>query len=88
MIENAQKGLPIEIWGDPHYAKDMVHVNDFSQMLCKAVEVEQESGFYNVGTGMPITLEEQIRTIISVFRLRSHHLKLYIDQTKFVVVGT
>lgn len=67
MIENAQKGLPIEIWGDPHYAKDMVHVNDFSQMLCKAVEVEQESGFYNVGTGMPITLEEQIRTIISVF---------------------
>jgi len=67
MIERAQNGMPIEIWGDPHYAKDMVHVYDFSQMLCRAVEVDREEGFYNVGTGNPITIEEQIRTIISVF---------------------
>lgn len=67
MIEQAQKGEPIELWGDPSYAKDMVYVYDCAQMLCKAVEVEREKGFYNVGTGIPVTLEEQIETIIEVF---------------------
>ncbi|OPX50371.1 NAD-dependent epimerase/dehydratase family protein [Clostridium thermobutyricum] len=67
MIENAIKGKPIELWGNPKYSKDMVHVYDFSQMLCKAIEVDRKSGMYNVGTGNPITLEEQIKTIIDVF---------------------
>lgn len=67
MIELAQSGHPIELWGDPNYAKDMVHVYDCAQMLCKAIEVEKEGGFYNVGTGIPVTLEEQIETIIEVF---------------------
>jgi len=67
MINKAIKGEPIELWGDPNYAKDMVHVYDFSQMLCKAVEANREEGFYNIGTGMPVTLKEQIETIIKVF---------------------
>lgn len=67
MIEQAQKGEPIELWGDPLYAKDMVYVDDCAQMLCKAVEVDREEGFYNVGTGVPVTLKEQIETIIKVF---------------------
>ena len=28
MIEQAKKGEPIELWGDPAYSKDMVHVYD------------------------------------------------------------
>lgn len=67
MIEQAKKGEPIELWGDPNYSKDMVHVYDCAQMLCKAVEVDREEGFYNVGTGIPVTLKEQIETIIKVF---------------------
>lgn len=67
MIEKAQNSETIEIWGNPQYAKDMVHVYDFSQMLCKAAEVNRETGFYNVGTGKPVTIEEQIRTIVNVF---------------------
>jgi UDP-glucose 4-epimerase len=66
-INKALNGEPIEIWGDPLYAKDMVHVYDFSQMICRAALVERDSGMYNVGTGMPVTLEEEIRTIIDVF---------------------
>ena len=31
-IHKAIKGEPLTLWGDPNYAKDMVHVNDFSQM--------------------------------------------------------
>ncbi|MBW6410297.1 NAD-dependent epimerase/dehydratase family protein [Clostridium weizhouense] len=67
MINKAQNSEPIELWGNPNYAKDMVHVYDFSQMICKAIEVNREHGFYNVGTGIPVTLKEQIETIIKVF---------------------
>lgn len=67
MIEKAEKGEDIELWGNPNYAKDMVYVDDFSQMLCKAVLVSRNEGFYNIGTGIPITLQEQIETIIDVF---------------------
>lgn len=67
MIDKAVNSEPLEIWGNPKYAKDMVHVYDFAQMLCKALEVERDNGFYNVGTGKPVTLEEQIRTIVKVF---------------------
>jgi UDP-glucose 4-epimerase len=67
MINKAQNGETIEIWGDKNYAKDMVHVYDFSQMLCKAVLVNREKGMYNVGTGIPVSLDEQVHTIIDVF---------------------
>lgn len=72
MIEQAKKGEPIELWGDPCYAKDMVHVYDCAQMLCKAVEADRDKGIYNVGTGIPVTLQEQIETIIKVFSPENH----------------
>ncbi len=67
LIEKAQKGETIEIWGDRKYAKDLIHVYDCSQMFCKAVLVDKETGFYNVGTGISVTLEDQIKTIAEVF---------------------
>lgn len=76
MIERAIKGETLEIWGDPTYSKDMVHVYDFSQMLCRAVLVDRTSGYYNIGTGIPVTLEEQIRTIIEVFSPKDHPSKV------------
>ena len=66
-INNAKNSLPLEIWGDPNYSKDMVHVYDCAQMLCKAVLVDRENGFYNVGTGIPVTLQQQCDAIIKVF---------------------
>lgn len=67
MINNAINGDPIELWGNPLYAKDMVYVDDCAQMICKAIEANLVKGFYNVGTGIPVTLEEQIKAIIEVF---------------------
>lgn len=67
MINNAMKGEDIELWGNPNYSKDMVYVNDCAQMLCKAIEVNKETGLYNVGTGISVTLKEQIEAIIDVF---------------------
>lgn len=67
MIDQAIKGEPVELWGNPQYSKDMVYVDDCAQMLCKAVEAPLDTGFYNVGTGVPVTMQEQIETIINVF---------------------
>ena len=72
MINQAIKGEPIELWGDPNYSKDMVHVYDCAQMLCKAIEVDRDKGWYNVGTGVPVTLEEEINAIIDVFSDQNH----------------
>jgi UDP-glucose 4-epimerase len=67
IINKALNGETIEVWGDPSYQKDMVHVYDLSQMLCRAVLVNRRTGFYNVGTGMPVTMLDQVKTIIDVF---------------------
>lgn len=67
MIDRAMNGDPIELWGDPNYSKDMVYVDDCAQMICKAIEADRDTGVYNVGTGIPVTLEEQIKAIIDVF---------------------
>ena len=71
-IERAKKGEPLELWGDPDYAKDMVHVYDCAQMLCKATLVDRENGVYNVGTGIPVTLKDQCQAIIDVFSPKDH----------------
>lgn len=67
LIDKAINGEPIEMWGNPDNEKDIVYVADFSQMLCKAVLANVETGFYNVGTGVGTSLRKQIEGIIDVF---------------------
>lgn len=87
MIERAMKGEDIELWGDPNYSKDMVYVDDCAQMICKAVEVNRDHGFYNVGTGKPITMQEQIETIIDVFSPKDKKSKIIYKPEKPVGGG-
>jgi len=82
MIIRAMNSEPLEIWGDPNYSKDMVHVYDFSQMLCKAVNIDIKEGFYNVGTGIPISLQEQVETIIDVFSPQNNPSKIIYNPDK------
>lgn len=67
LIDKAIKGEPIEVWGDASRVKDMVYVKDFCQMLYKALFVERDSGYYNVGTGKGTSLLDQIKGMIQVF---------------------
>lgn len=70
IIEQAINGEKIEIWGDPSVAKDIVYIKDFVQLLIKSIEHPTAQGIFNVGTGIPTTLEEQILGIIDVFSPR------------------
>ena len=67
LMEKAINGEDVELWGDPKRAKDIVYVEDFCQMLYKALFVEKDGGVYNVGTGIATTLEDQIKGLIEVF---------------------
>ncbi|WP_040978350.1 NAD-dependent epimerase/dehydratase family protein [Oceanobacillus jeddahense] len=67
LMELAEEGKPIEIWGNPLLAKDIVYVKDFTQMIFKAILADVDGGTYNVGTGQAVTLEEQIKGIVEVF---------------------
>lgn len=72
MIRQAMAGEPLELWGDPDYAKDMLHVYDMGQMFCKAALADREKGFYNCGTGIPVTLKQELDAIIQVFSPPDH----------------
>lgn len=67
LIDKARAGEPIEVWGDPKRVKDMVYVKDFCQMLYRAVFVDRNCGYYNVGTGVGTSLLDQIQGMIEVF---------------------
>lgn len=67
-IFSAMEGKPLEIWGDPNAVKNMVYVYDVAQMICLAIEnTKLNKGVYNCGTGIPVTLREQMEAIIKVF---------------------
>ena len=67
LIDKATTGETIEIWGDASRLKDMIYVKDLCQMLFKACFVERDYGYYNVGTGVGTSLEDQIKGMIEVF---------------------
>lgn len=67
LIDKAIKGEDIEVWGDATRQKDMVYVKDFCQMLFKALFVDRECGYYNVGTGVGTSLLDQIQGMVDVF---------------------
>jgi len=67
MIDRAIRGESIEVWGDPSRVKDIVYVKDLCQMIYRCILSDRTAGFYNVGTGIGISLEDQIKGIIEVF---------------------
>lgn len=66
-MEKASKGEPIELWGNPNAAHDVVYVKDFCQMIYKAIISNCDGGNYIVGTGQPVSLREQIEGIVEIF---------------------
>lgn len=67
LINQAINSLPIEIWGDPNNAHDVLYVKDLCSLVVKALNANNGGGVYNASTGIPVTLEDQIKGIIQVF---------------------
>lgn len=68
MIDQAIKGESIEIWGDPSKAHDVVYVKDLAYAIYLACRNETtDGGMYNIGTGQPISLLDQVKGMIEIF---------------------
>jgi UDP-glucose 4-epimerase len=76
MMDQAMEGKDIEIWGDPTKGKEIVYVEDAVQLIEKSLLAECDGGVYNLGRGIPVTLDEQIKGIVDVFSKPGHESKL------------
>lgn len=67
LINQARKGKVLEIWGDPSKAKEIFYVKDMAKAVLLATNSNKNGGIYNVGKGVGVTLEEQVRGIAEIF---------------------
>lgn len=65
-IEKAKRGETLEVWGDCKRVLESVCIEDFLQIVEKAIGSTNISGIYNVGNG-GTTLEERVLAIRDVF---------------------
>lgn len=77
LMDRAEKGEDIEVWGEPTRSKEMLYVKDLAQLILQCIESELEGGIYNVGSIKQVTLEEQIDGIIKVFTKEKKSKKIY-----------
>lgn len=66
LMQKAEIGEPIEIWGDPNRLLETCCVEDFLQIVEKCAESPLDGGLYNIGSGGS-TLDERIHAIVDVF---------------------
>ena len=67
MIHQATQGEPLEVWGNPQCRRDIVYVKDCTQIILGALSASCDGGMYNVGTGVGVTMEDQVKGIADVF---------------------
>jgi UDP-glucose 4-epimerase len=76
LIDNAIKGNSIEIWGDPQMKKEIMYIKDFTQIINGALHAKTDGGIYNAGTGIGVSLEDQIKHIVQVFSSPQNQSKI------------
>ena len=60
------QGDTITIWGDGTVARDYIYINDLVSAFLTTIETETPSRLYNIGSGVPLTLNELLRVMQTV----------------------
>jgi len=73
-IAKAKKCEPIEVWGNPPKTyRDFVYVKDVCKaFMLAAVAPAGKNGYYNIGSGVPMTILQEVEAIIDVFTPKHH----------------
>jgi UDP-glucose 4-epimerase len=66
-IDKARKSQPIELWGDNKNVRDHLYIKDAISGIISALKSTKANGLYNLATGAPVTLEEEVISIVKVF---------------------
>lgn len=67
LINKAINGEEIEVWGNPQRSKEITSVRDLEQAIYLAIKSDLDGGVYNIGRGVGVSLDEQIKGIVEVF---------------------
>ena len=67
LIENAERGQPLVLWGDPAMARDIVYVKDVVAAILLALRRKGVAGLYNISSGRQLSLQDQAECVIRVF---------------------
>ncbi|MDP1663607.1 MAG: NAD-dependent epimerase/dehydratase family protein [Methylobacter sp.] len=60
------KGEPISIWGDGTVARDYFYISDLVSAVLAAIEKDTPLRIYNIGSGVPHTLNELLSVIQTI----------------------
>jgi UDP-glucose 4-epimerase len=63
-VQRALKGDPITIYGNPDLVRDHIYIKDVVAALLLAVRNPKVSGLYNLSTGVPRSLREEVEGIV------------------------
>lgn len=67
-IAKARKGDDIEVWGNPPKTyRDMIYIRDVVDAFIQTIKYPHVKGWYNIGSGVGLTIEDEIKAIVSVF---------------------
>lgn len=75
-IEKATKSKPIEIWGDNRLRRDNMYIKDVVSALIAGIDSKNAVGLYNIGSGIGLTLEDEVKAIVKVFSPPNNPSKL------------
>jgi len=75
-FEKAMKGEDIEIWGDSQITRDIVYIKDVVSAFILALKSDKAKGLYNISSGIPLSLDEQVKTTIKVFSPKEKKSKI------------
>jgi UDP-glucose 4-epimerase len=76
IINRAIRGEPVEVWGDPTKSKEITYIGDLNQIIENAIKSNLDGGVYNVGRGIGVSLDEQIKGIIEIFSPKEHQSEI------------
>lgn len=73
------KSEPYEIWGNGNQVRDFIYVDDAIDAMTKIIELETE-GTFNIGSGIPISINEMTEKIFKIAQWRPTTLKHLLDK--------
>ena len=81
LIENAERGHPLVLWGDTSKARDIIYVKDVVAAIQLALSRSNISGLYNIASGQQLSLKDQAECVIRVFSPPGPHPEIqYLPQ--------
>lgn len=84
------RGLPVVINGDGEQARDFTYVGDCARANLLALEHPQAAGLYNVGTGVPTTINQIFAALQSVtgYIGQARYVPAKLGETRFIYLDS